>query len=136
MTEEAVRELEAVYADLGRELAERNPLCGLSGRCCRFASSGHQLWTTRLEVDYLLARERTPDSIPEGVCPYLEDGRCSVRDHRMLGCRVYFCDPAYAEAMGDVYERYHARVKEIHRRHDLPYVYAEFLGEMRRRAGS
>ena len=55
---------------------------------------------------------------------------------RMLGCRVYFCDPAYADHMSDIYERYHARVREIHRRRNLPYAYTEFLSEMRLRVGS
>ena len=49
----AFRELERVYADLEAELAERRPRCELSGRCCRFAEVGHQLWTTRLELEYL-----------------------------------------------------------------------------------
>jgi Fe-S-cluster containining protein len=136
MNREAVyRELEAVYAALADELAELRPLCQTSGRCCRFKESGHELWTTRLELDYLLDHGGPPAAPPrpEGVCPYLKHGLCSVRDHRMLGCRIYFCDPSYAAAMGPLYERYHRRIKEVHRNHGLPYEYAEFLRAWRDR---
>lgn len=130
--EDAFRDLEAVYADLARELEERRPLCQTSGRCCRFKESGHQLWTTGLELDYLVAREGLPadGAAADGVCPYLRNGLCGVRDHRMLGCRIYFCDPTYASEMGPLYERYHRRIKDIHVRHGLPYEYGEFLGRL------
>lgn len=125
----ADRELETLYADLERELGELRPLCRTSGRCCRFKDSGHQLWTTALELDYLVAREGLPApfNAAEGVCPYLKGGLCGVRDHRMLGCRIYFCDASYASAMGPLYEKYHRRIKEIHQREGIPYEYSELL---------
>jgi Fe-S-cluster containining protein len=129
-------ELEGVYADLERELATLRPLCQRSSRCCRFREFGHQLWTTTVELDYLVAHEGLPAAPAgdPGTCPYLlKDGLCGVRDHRMLGCRIYFCDPAYASAMGPLYEKYHARIKELHRRHGLPYEYAEFQAALTRR---
>jgi Fe-S-cluster containining protein len=131
--EEAFRELEALYADLGRELDARNPKCELSGRCCRFRDFGHQLWTTDLELDYLASKSGPPSREADGACPYLEGGRCGVREHRMLGCRVYFCDPGFKDEMGPLYERYHRRVKEIHVRHGIPYAYGELLGKLRER---
>lgn len=132
------RELEVLYGDLDRELAELRPLCQSSGRCCRFKAFGHQLWTTRLELDYLVAHQGLPEGPPreEGTCPYLKDGLCSVRDHRMLGCRIYFCDPSYAGAMGPLYEKYHARIKELHRRHQVEYRYGELLASLRERQGT
>ena len=133
MRDEAFRELEALYADLERELAALRPKCGLSGRCCRFKDFGHQLWTTDLELDYLRARAGGPSSpAPEGVCPWLKDGRCSAREHRMLGCRIFFCDPGYKDAMGPLYETYHRRLKEIHARHGLRYAYGELLAKLGR----
>jgi Fe-S-cluster containining protein len=135
---EAWTELEGIYADLERELAVLRPLCQRSSRCCRFKEYGHQLWTTGVELDYLVEHEGLP---AEGVsdqsqCPYLKDGLCGVRDHRMLGCRIYFCDPGYASAMGPIYEKYHARIKDLHRRHGLAYEYAEFLTALERRVGT
>lgn len=125
--EEAYRDLEAAYADLDRELASIRPKCELSGRCCRFREFDHQLWTTGLELDYLLERHALPASIPDGACPYQAGGLCGVRERRMLGCRIFFCDPAFKDAMGPLYERYHARVKEIHRTHGIAYRYEEVL---------
>ena len=128
-------ELEDIYSALDRELAELRPLCRRSGRCCKFKESGHQLWTTQVELEYLVEHEGLPGAVPaeKGVCPYLQDGLCGVRDHRMLGCRIYFCDPSYAAAMNPLYERYHRRVKEVHRNHGVPYEYAEFLKAWRDR---
>lgn len=133
MQDEAFRDLEAAYADLERELSVLRPKCELSGRCCRFKDFDHQLWTTDLELDYLLARAGRPSPGPEGVCPWLKDGLCSVRDHRMLGCRIFFCDPGYKDAMGPLYEKYHRRLKDIHARHGLPYAYGELLATLGRR---
>lgn len=131
------RELEALYADLDRELATLRPLCQSSGRCCRFTTFGHQLWTTGIELDYLVEHEGLPPAPPPeaGSCPYLKNGLCSVRDHRMLGCRIYFCDAAYAGAMGPLYEKYHARLKDLHRRHGVAYRYGELLASLRERSG-
>jgi hypothetical protein len=49
----------------------------------------------------------------------------------MLGCRIFFCDPGYKEAMGPLYEKYHRAVKEIHVRHGIPYLYGELLSRLR-----
>jgi Fe-S-cluster containining protein len=129
------KELEGLYADLDRELAVLRPACQRSGRCCRFKEFGHQLWTTAVELDYLIEHEGlpAPNASAEEACPYLKDGLCGVRDHRMLGCRIYFCDAGYKDAMGPLYEKYHARIKELHRRHGLPYEYGEFLAAIGRR---
>jgi Fe-S-cluster containining protein len=130
--QEAYRDLEAVYADLDAELARLRPACQASGRCCRFREHGHQLWTTRLEIDYLVESEGLPTSIPDGACPYQKGGLCGVRDHRMLGCRVYFCDPAYKPHMAAIYEKYHRLIRDLHSRHGLPYHYFEVLEGLRR----
>ncbi len=131
------RELEELYLDLGRELEALRPVCQSSGRCCRFKAYGHELWTTRLELDYLVAHAGLPEapSRESGTCPYLQEGLCSVRDHRMLGCRIYFCDARYAGAMSPLYEKYHARIKELHRRHGVVYRYGELLASLRELPG-
>ncbi|HXG62682.1 MAG TPA: hypothetical protein VNO22_15035 [Planctomycetota bacterium] len=127
----AFRELEEIYRDLDRELAALRPRCELSGRCCRFREFGHELWTTPIEFEYLLRHAPRPSPRPEGVCPFLQGGLCGVRPYRMLGCRIFFCDAGYAPAMGPLYERYHARIRDLHRRHGVPYRYFEFLSAAR-----
>jgi Fe-S-cluster containining protein len=134
VTEAAFGELESVYADLEAELRRLAPICRTSGECCRFVKSGHRLFTTPLELDYLRARAgfagARAERVAEGVCPFLRDGRCGVRDHRMLGCRVYFCDPRYASDMPRVYEAFHGRVKDVMRRHGIAYAYFDFLSRI------
>jgi Fe-S-cluster containining protein len=133
--EEVFRELEAIYADLDRELLDLRPLCRQSACCCKFKDFGHQLWTTGLELDYLVEHEGLPaeSGAAAGVCPYLKNGLCGVRDHRMLGCRIFFCDSAYASSMGPLYEKYHQRIKDLHRRHGLEYRYGELLASLKDR---
>lgn len=123
----ALGELSEIYGELDRELSRRGPRCGLSGRCCRFREYGHELWTTPLELEYLLRHTPIPPSRPDGTCPFLRGNLCGARDHRMLGCRIYYCDPAHSPEMGPLYERYHARIRDLHRRCGVPYRYFEFL---------
>jgi len=127
------RELEQVYADLEAEIGG-TVRCDLRGLCCDFEKAQHVLMATGLEVDY--ARTHAPDTIdptaaPEKSCPYFVQGTCHLRDGRPLGCRVYFCDPAYADRMNEVAERYHRRVVAIHERHGLDYRYRPFVVAVR-----
>ncbi len=124
---EAYQKLETIYGELGDELDRLRPRCELSGRCCKFKEYDHQLWTTPIEIDYLIENVGLPEKVDHAVCPWLAGGKCSVRDHRMLGCRIFFCDPAYEEAMGPLYEKYHQKVKELHREADVDYEYVEFI---------
>jgi Fe-S-cluster containining protein len=48
--------LEAIYADVAREIEHRGPACWASGRCCNFAKTGHLLYVTGLEAAYTLVR--------------------------------------------------------------------------------
>jgi Fe-S-cluster containining protein len=131
---EAFAQLEELYRELAAELRWINPLCRASGECCRFAAAGHELWTTPLEYDYLMAHESLDGrAFAEGVCPFLTpDRKCGARDHRMLGCRIYFCDPAYfRNHMTRLYEAYFARVKAIMREHGIPYAYFRFMDRAR-----
>ena len=124
---EAYQKLETIYGELGEELNRLRPRCELSGRCCKFKEYDHQLWTTPLEIDYLIENVGLPEKVDHAVCPWLAGGKCSVRDHRMLGCRIFFCDPAYENQMGPLYEKYHKRVKDLHGQADVPYEYVEFV---------
>ncbi len=131
----AFRALEALYAELQAELDALGPQCRLTGRCCHFKESGHQLWGTRLEIEYLLDRAGPPGSLPDGACPYLRDEACGARKGRLLSCRTFFCEPSFRHHMGPLYERYHRRVRDLHRLAGFPYVYVEVLGELARRRG-
>ena len=127
----AADELAALYARLDAEIAARNPRCELSGRCCDFPRSGHRLYATQPEVEYARRAGVAPPPVASGLCPWWVDGRCANRAGRPLGCRIYFCDPAWEPQMPAVYERYHAELRALHARHDLPYRYASFVDALR-----
>jgi len=104
----------AVYAAADAAVAAAGPKCDASGRCCRFKEYGHTLFISNLEADVLL--EAAPPyarPVSGDFCPFQVDHLCTARDPRPLGCRGYFCDPAYQETGADISETYLRRLKEL-----------------------
>jgi hypothetical protein len=83
--------LASLYADLDRELGEAGASCRACGSCCRLSEWGHELRVTPLELALLVERHGLRPPAGPGVCPYLEDGRCTAREGRALGCRAFHC---------------------------------------------
>jgi hypothetical protein len=132
-------ELRRLYAELDADAAALGGRCDRSGRCCRFADFGHRLYLTSVERELFLDGV-DPATLPlrDGVCPFLtadEAGRptCGNRDHRALGCRLYFCNLLDPAPMHAVYEKYHERIKRLGERFGVEYRYGELI-EMVRRA--
>jgi hypothetical protein len=120
-------ELHALYDRLDAEVESLGPVCRLSGRCCRFEEYGHILFVSTPEIELLLAEGPAPvRPLDRGrTCPW-QDGRghCTARGARPLGCRVYYCDPAYEPSARELSERFIARLKRLADRHDSPWNYA------------
>src|SRR5215831_10895841 len=134
MSEALRKQVLELYADVDAEVRAAGPVCVASGRCCRFKEYGHTLFLSNLEADVLLAaapsyeRPVTPDG-----CPFQQGNLCTAREPRPLGCRVYYCDPAYQETGNRITEDYLGRLKALAREHGLPWRYAplhEFLNEV------
>jgi hypothetical protein len=125
MSPEVHRRVLELYEEVDREVAAAGPVCVASGRCCRFKEYGHTLFLSNLEADVLLAgappyeRPVTPD-----FCPFQKGNLCTARGPRPLGCRVYYCDPAYQETGSRISETYLRRLKELADTHGLPWRYA------------
>lgn len=120
-------ELREAYAGLDAEVARLAPTCAVSGRCCRFEEYGHTLFVSAPEFALLMADAPEPSRPVDGgaTCPWQDDrGRCSARDARPMGCRVYFCDPSYQPMAPEIAERGIARLKALVDRLDLPWDYA------------
>jgi hypothetical protein len=120
-------ELEELYRELDATIARLAPKCELSGRCCRFREYGHTLFVSSPEVELLIGVAPPPVRPVDGgeTCPWQDSrGRCTARHARPLGCRVYFCDPAYQDAGQELSERFIGRLKELTQRHRLPWSYA------------
>lgn len=122
-----------VYAAADAAVAAAGPRCDSSGRCCRFAEYGHTLFISHFEAELLL--EAAPPyqrPVSRDGCPFQVDNLCTARDARPLGCRIYFCDPAYQETGNAVTEDALAKLKRLADEHDTGWRYAPlhvFLNE-------
>jgi hypothetical protein len=120
-------ELRILYTELDDDVARAGPVCALSGRCCRFAEYGHTLFLSAVEAAVLLADAPPPvRPLDEGLtCPWQDaSNRCTAREARPLGCRVYFCDPSYQERAHTLTETYLRRLRDLVDRLGLPWGYA------------
>jgi Fe-S-cluster containining protein len=108
-------ELERLYSELAVEIANANPLCEASGRCCRFSEYGHTLFLSELEAQYML-REGLPPGRPidPAGCPFQVERLCTAREQRPLGCRIFYCDPRFAQRQLELSEIYTRRLKLLH----------------------
>jgi Fe-S-cluster containining protein len=128
----AAREaLEALYREVDAEVASTRAVCWLRGDCCDFEHSEHVLYVSSLELAYV--REGHPEPFAAGsvLCPFWKGDLCTERRRRPLGCRTYFCDPAFREELERIHEKYHARLKRIAEEHDLEYRYEPFVAVLR-----
>src|SRR3954454_20358196 len=94
-----------IYREADAAVAAAGPRCEASGRCCRFTEYGHTLFLSQFEADILL--EAAPPFEPPVTrdgCPFQVNNLCTARDPRPIGCRVYFCDPAYQGRMSEIIE--------------------------------
>jgi hypothetical protein len=139
MTPELRAAVDAVYAEVDAAVAAARPRCDASGKCCRFAEYGHTLFLSHFEADVLL--ESAPDyerPVGRDGCPFQVGGLCTARAERPLGCRIYFCDPAYAGVGEAITEAALAKLKRLADAHGTGWRYAPlhvFLNQADRPAG-
>ncbi|MFO0891742.1 MAG: hypothetical protein U0790_21700 [Isosphaeraceae bacterium] len=109
-------DLGSLYRELDEAVARHQPTCELSGRCCRFKEYDHMLFLSEPEATLLVADAPPPSrGLDAGAtCPWQDHrGRCTAREARPLGCRVFFCDPDYAEAGPVIAERFIFKLKQL-----------------------
>jgi hypothetical protein len=125
MPEETRLKVLALYAEADREVAAAGPVCVASGRCCRFKEYGHVLFLSSVEADVLLHAAPGYDRpVSEEFCPFQKGNLCTAREPRPLGCRVYYCDPAYQETCSRIMEKYTRRLKELCDEEGIDWRYA------------
>lgn len=135
-----------IYQWVDEQIRQAAPRCEISGRCCRFREYGHRLYITRTEAEKLLLTPRPAEVAwaefrREQVlnrCPYQVAGRCTARENRPLGCRIYFCDPEFDEAACELTEAALQKLKQVHDQYQQPWEYrdlADFLDEYQQRSG-
>ncbi|HUT79531.1 MAG TPA: hypothetical protein VM285_17675 [Polyangia bacterium] len=123
--------LDALYADLERELALGGASCRACGSCCRLAEWGHELRVTPLELALLIERHGARAPAVPGVCPYLDGGRCSARSGRLLGCRAFHCGLP-ATVVEDACARAFERLRALHRELRIPCEQGDLLPSLER----
>ena len=123
----------ALYAEADAEVAAAGPKCDASGRCCRFKEYGHTLFISNLEADVLLASAPAyAKPVTADFCPFQIDNLWTAREPRPLGCRVFFCDPAYQDTGNAITEKYLRKFKELADEAGIAWRYAPlhyFLNE-------
>ncbi len=137
MSDELRRRVLEVYHEVDAAVAAEGPVCVASGRCCRFKEYGHTLFISNLEADVLLAAAPPYEApVSADFCPFQKGNLCTAREPRPLGCRVYYCDPAYQDAANRISEEYLRRLKRLADEHGVAWRYAplhDFLDEPKRR---
>jgi hypothetical protein len=136
VTPELRRRVLDVYTAVDAAVAAAAPRCDASGQCCRFAEYGHTLFLSHFEAELLL--ETAPPytkPVSRDGCPFQVDNLCTARQERPLGCRIYFCDPAYQETGHRITEEAVAKLKQLADESGAGWRYAPlhvFLNEAER----
>ena len=136
LSNDARRELEEIYRQVDDEIAASGVVCWLRGECCDFEKSDHVLYASSVELNYVRETHDEKFAADSVLCPFWSDGLCVERQRRPLGCRTFFCDPAYKTEVEAIYEKYHRLLQELSRRHGIPYVYKPFVAALRRTSES
>jgi Fe-S-cluster containining protein len=124
-------ELVKIYQDLEKELNQLNPECSMCGTCCNFGKYKHILYTSGIETDFLEKFVEMPDfNVTDNVCPFLKDNKCSIREYRTLGCRIFYCDSKYKDTSYGLYERYLLRIKKLSNKYNIEWKYRPFLHQL------
>ena len=133
---DARADLDLLLEELEHEVRALGARCWISGDCCDFGAAGHRLYASTLEAERFAQGVDLSGWDPaSGLCPAWKDRRCTAREHRPLGCRTYFCDPAYRERVHDLTERYVTSLKGLHERHRIPWDYREWTAHLARILG-
>ena len=119
-----------IYRAVDAEVQGLDATCMGGGVCCRFDIVDHRLYATTAEVAYLLAGGPPPQAAQPGRCPYQVGPRCTARERRPLGCRIYFCCPQAGEATHALYGRFHELICCLHNELGIDYQYVELTGAL------
>jgi hypothetical protein len=131
--EDVAAAMQDFYRRVDAEIAARSPRCTNRGECCNFGRHGHRLFVTTIELAAFrrayVSQWHAVDAA-EDRCPWHVGGVCTAREHRPLGCRVYFCDPDAAAWQGNLYEAKLTELKGLMAGLEVRYRYAEWLSAL------
>ncbi|MFA5423347.1 MAG: hypothetical protein WC374_05765 [Phycisphaerae bacterium] len=129
MKTQAIDRVRQIYDEIDAALKNSPELagkCSACGRCCDFESFGHRLYITPPELDYLAHHIGKENIRPmkKGICPYNENGKCTVYDFRFASCRI-FCCTGDDDFQSQLTESTLAKLKRLCEDLSIPYEYME-----------
>ncbi|MBN1844769.1 MAG: YkgJ family cysteine cluster protein [Sedimentisphaerales bacterium] len=145
------RPLQELYEIIDARTAAARYECRSCGRCCDFASYGHRLYVTTLEMMYLyhgltridhglsgspapaagqtgISRSNSRPPLPaakKGRCPSQQDQICRARQFRPAGCRIFFCRTPNPQFQAELSEYAHKQLRRLHEQLRIVYWYAD-----------
>lgn len=130
-------ELEELYARVAKWVESSRVVCLARGICCHFEEAEHKLMGSGLEADFCVDRHpEAGDPAGPGRCPYHQEGKCTARAGRPLGCRTYFCHAGYSDALEAGHEEFLAEIRQIEQRHGYSSSYGPFVAMIEGRLDS
>ena len=120
------------YAAVDEAVIAHGPVCRNRGDCCKFDQFGHKLYVTAVELAYFVRGNQSQWHKPNDnhVCPFQIEGRCTAREYRPLGCRIFFCDPDARDWQGPDYEHRLSEIRRIGSEFGIAYRYVEWLSAL------
>jgi hypothetical protein len=122
-----IQEVKEIYDWLNSQIENDIPeKCDACGQCCDFIAYDHRLYVTVLEIMFLAANLNVDTLKPmqTGVCPYNEEGKCTVHQYRFAGCRIFNCK-ANADVQSRLSEETLKKFKQLCEKYNVPYRYME-----------
>ncbi|MDD5011251.1 MAG: hypothetical protein PHQ00_03930 [Phycisphaerae bacterium] len=128
-------EVKKIYDWLDENIKKFDPDCSACGKCCDFDAFGHKLFVTTPELLYFYENLKPLRKTANGLCPYLEDGKCTARDFRFAGCRIFFCK-ADSEKINELSEQAIKKFKALCDEYNFPYRYMDLASALNNSQGS
>ncbi len=124
-----IEKVKALYDLINIQLKashDKAGLCKACGKCCNFTEYDHRLYITPPELEYLKANIGVKNIKPmrNGICPYIENGKCRVYNYRFAGCRIFCCD-GNSDFQNELTEMILEELKKLCQEFDLEYKYMQ-----------
>lgn len=117
-------QVKQIYDWLDETIKPLNNKCDACGKCCNFDSFGHKLFVTTPELLYFSRNVKNLRKMSTRTCPYLDDGKCSARNFRFAGCRIFFCKED-KDLQNKLSEETIEKFKTLCDKFNLPYRYVD-----------
>jgi Fe-S-cluster containining protein len=117
-------EVKQIYDWLDASIGNIGVQCKACGKCCDFKSFGHRLYITTPELLCFKTNIKDLKQMTTDVCPYMQNGKCTAREFRFAGCRIFFCK-ANSELLSELGEQAVEKFKKLCDKYSLQYRYTD-----------